>query len=246
MDNSILIDGSKNSSTERRFISRVYRHELKYFLNQTDYAVLSNILRRTLQADPHGDPRNEYWIRSLYFDSAQNDDYYQKIMGAQIRKKIRLRIYDAAQRDVKLEIKNKHGQYMLKETALLSREEAAALIGGDRDILLRKPDPIRERVYYFMSLDYYHPAVIVDYEREAYICPIQNIRLTFDKRIRAGMADFNIFDRNIAMTPVFDTDMMVLEIKYNRFFPDWLRNILANFDGVREAIGKYCYGRWLY
>jgi len=246
MDNSNSIDGSDKSLPARRFISRVYRHEFKYFLSYTDYEVLVNILRRTLQPDPYGDSKNEYWVRSLYFDSVQNDDYYQKIMGAQIRKKIRLRIYDAAQRNVKLEIKNKHGLYMLKETALLSREEAVALIGGDRNVLLREPDPIRERVYYFMLLDYYHPAVIVDYEREAYICPVQNIRLTFDKHIRAGMADFNIFDGNITMTPVFDTEMMVLEVKYNRFFPDWLRNILANFDGVRDAIGKYCYGRWLY
>ncbi len=246
MDNSNPNDGSISSAAARGLISRVYRHELKYYLNHTDYTVLSNILRRTLQADSHGDSRNEYWIRSLYFDSTQNNDYYQKIMGAQIRKKIRLRIYDAAQRDVKLEIKNKHGQYMLKETAIINREEAEALIGGDRDVLLREPHPIREKAYYFMSLDYYHPVVIVDYEREAYICPVQNIRLTFDKRIRAGMADFNMFDRNITMTPVFDTDMMVLEVKYNRFFPDWLRNILANFDGIRDAIGKYCYGRWLY
>ena len=46
------------------------RHELKYFINEMQYYVLSGILDRTLQRDPNGDEYNEYHIRSLYFDDA--------------------------------------------------------------------------------------------------------------------------------------------------------------------------------
>jgi hypothetical protein len=225
---------------------RVYRHELKYFINFQDYLVLRDILAGTLNPDPHGGPEREYWIRSLYFDSGRNDDYYEKMIGTSERKKIRLRIYDTAARKVKLEIKNKFELYMLKETATLTRREAMDLIAGKREVLLDDPNSTRGRAYYFMSRDFYKPAVIIDYEREAYICDVQNIRLTFDKNIRAGFGDFNIFDENLNMKPVFERDAMVLEVKYNRFFPDWLQRILGSFPGDRAAIGKYCYGRWLF
>lgn len=225
---------------------RVYRHELKYFIGFEDYHVLREILAQTLNPDPHGGENREYWIRSLYFDSGRDDDYFEKMIGVSERKKIRLRLYDVHSDRVKLEIKNKYELYMLKETATLTREEAAALIAGNREVLLADPNTTRGRVYYFMSRDFYRPAVIIDYEREAYICDVQNIRLTFDKNIRAGTGDFNIFDPDLPTAPVFERDAMVLEVKYNRFMPDWLKRILGGFSGDRYAIGKYCYGRWLY
>ena len=36
-----------------------YRHELKYFINQGDYMLLSNALRRTMDADKNADGYGE-------------------------------------------------------------------------------------------------------------------------------------------------------------------------------------------
>ena len=36
------------------------RHELKYYINEMQYTILSNILDQTLQRDPNGDEYNEY------------------------------------------------------------------------------------------------------------------------------------------------------------------------------------------
>ena len=49
-----------------------------------------------------------YMIRSMYFDSINDDDYYEKLSGEVNRKKIRLRIYDKEGELVKLEIKQKY------------------------------------------------------------------------------------------------------------------------------------------
>ena len=46
------------------------RHELKYFINERQYFVLSGVLDGILNRDPNGDEYNEYHIRSLYFDTA--------------------------------------------------------------------------------------------------------------------------------------------------------------------------------
>ncbi len=57
------------------------RHELKYFINEAQYYVLSGILAQVLSRDPFGDEYNEYHIRSLYFDTVYNTALYDKIDG---------------------------------------------------------------------------------------------------------------------------------------------------------------------
>jgi len=237
--------GTKTAVAPRELTQR-YRHELKYFISFTDHKVLSDILADTLQADPHSNRQNEYWIRSLYFDTPGNNDYYEKMIGVDRRKKVRLRIYHTDQPEVNVEIKYKVNEYILKETALVTREDAAALINGNKEILLNYHNTILNQVYYIMSKDLYRPVVIVDYEREAYISPTQDIRITFDKSIRGSSVDFDLFSKDINMSPVFDEKTMVMEIKYNHFFPDWLRSVLSLSSGERYAISKYCLSRSIY
>ncbi|MCP4147956.1 MAG: polyphosphate polymerase domain-containing protein [bacterium] len=243
-ENSTGSTGSTVKAPPKDLI-KVYRHELKFFISFTNQKILAETLRGTLELDPNGDENNEYWIRSLYFDTLEHNDFYDKEIGVTNRKKIRIRLYDVNQKKVKVEIKNKFEQYMLKETASLPREDAEELIRGNKEILLNHNNQILNRLYYLLSKDHYRPAIIIDYEREAYIGPIQDIRITFDKNIRAGGIDFNIFDGNLNLVPVFDEPTMVVEVKYNRFMPTWITDILSTFHAERYAISKYCLGRYL-
>ena len=68
------------------------RHELKFFINEMQYIVLSGILDQVLQRDPNGDENNEYHIRSLYFDTVFDDALHDKLDGVQNRDKYRIRI----------------------------------------------------------------------------------------------------------------------------------------------------------
>ena len=61
-------------------------------------------------------------IRSLYFDSLDDDDYYSKLNGEYVRKKIRLRTYDVSSNKVKLEIKQKIDIHQLKESLVISKK----------------------------------------------------------------------------------------------------------------------------
>lgn len=224
---------------------KVYRHELKYYINHTEYKVLSDILEGHMELDPHADESKDYWIRSLYFDTPDNRDFNEKEAGYSIRKKIRLRLYDVNQEKIKLEVKRKNEQFMLKETASLSREHAAAMIAGDKDALLINPNPTKAAVYYLMSCDLYRPVIVVDYMREAYILPFQHIRVTFDKCIQANNYHFDIFDPHLVTHPVFEETTIVLEVKFHRFLPDWLMEIFSGFQANRAAVSKYAFGRYL-
>lgn len=228
------------------FPTKVYRNELKYSISITDYKYLSEVFRRTLEGDPHGNDKNKYWIRSLYLDTLENADYYEKIIGTSNRKKIRLRIYDINQPKVKLEIKNKYEQYVLKETTEIDREDAKEIVKGNKEVLLHYQHYVSNKAYYLISKDYYRPAILVDYEREAYTCPIQNIRLTLDQNIRTSIIDLQLFGENLNLVPVFKEPTFVLEIKYHKIFPAWIKEILSNCDVNREAMSKYCMSRNLF
>lgn len=224
---------------------QVYRNEKKYYIGLADYRVISGVFAKAMTVDPYAGHGNEYWIRSLYFDNMTNSDYYDKMLGLDERKKIRLRLYDVEHPELKIEIKNKNGDKSLKETSFLSRPDAQALIDGKRSFLLERNDPVLARVYYLMAGDYYRPTTVVDYEREAYLCDFQHIRVTFDKNIRAGMGDFRIFSRDLNLVPVFGEKTIVMEVKYNSYLPGWIRTVLSGRKAFRAAIGKYCMGRWL-
>lgn len=224
---------------------KVYRHELKYFISYAEYYVLSRILSSHLELDANAGDNKDYWIRSLYFDTINNNDFYEKENGFATRKKIRLRLYDVRQERINLEIKRKSAQFMLKETARVSREEAKALVRGEKDFLLNSGNATTDSVYAFFCADFYRPAVIIDYMREAYMLPFQHIRITFDKDIRANQYHFDMFDPRLATFPVFPERVYVLEIKYHRFLPDWLMEIFSGLPANRSAISKYVLGRYI-
>ncbi|MBN2442622.1 MAG: VTC domain-containing protein, partial [Spirochaetales bacterium] len=68
----------------------VYRNELKYYISYVDYFKIRQILGNFLKTDRNAATADGYWIRSLYFDTPDNVEYIDKIVGVENRKKIRL------------------------------------------------------------------------------------------------------------------------------------------------------------
>ncbi len=222
----------------------VYRHEMKYYINKRQAVELGLFLKRNMTLDPNSDETGSYWIRSLYFDTINNNDYYEKIIGHNIRKKIRLRIYNISTNTVKLEIKNKYNNYIHKESVTISREDAIRLTKRDYNFLPSCNNTTANKVYAYMHKYLYHPTVIIDYEREAYFYPFQNIRITIDKNLRAAFNN-NLFNDNKCSIQLFNNSIFVLEIKYNHMIPFYLQKVLSNFEIQKSQISKYCLGRIL-
>jgi VTC domain len=228
-----------------RFQDR-YRHELKYIIgiiSSWDYRELSRIFRDTLKCDPHSNEQGEYFIRSVYFDTLESTDYYDKVDGILRRKKIRIRVYHEDQPDAKLEIKNRVRDLVYKESSTIPREDALALIAGDRDVLLKRQDATLNNAYYHMSRDLYRPVVMVDYEREAFVGPTDDIRITFDKNIRGSSIDFDLYNKQVTTLPAFDEESVILEVKFKDVLPDWIKDILKYRDSERMSISKYYFTR---
>ena len=167
--------------------TRPYRHELKYIIHAGDHAILSRRLQMTMAQDAYAAQNGgEYHIRSLYFDDPWDSAVQEKVDGIEVRDKFRLRIYNHSDSSIKLERKHKNGPYIQKSSLRLSRAECDALLRGDYGFLLGRPEPFAGQMFGIMKLKQLRPKVLVDYDREPYVFPAEDVRITFDKTALHG------------------------------------------------------------
>ncbi|MPM64215.1 hypothetical protein SDC9_111101 [bioreactor metagenome] len=223
----------------------VNRRELKYPIGEMDYYKINKLFNEILTPDINNG-KYGYRIRSLYFDSINNDDYYAKVGGEEVRKKIRLRIYDTKTTQVKLEIKRKINISQIKETTTISKEDTLRLINKDYNVLLKYDNDIAHSAYNIMTMGQYQPVVLVEYNRRAYIHNENNIRVTLDSDIRSNEFDFNMFSDDVIMTPAFDYYNSLLEVKFDGELFCWISQALVGLDTTNQSISKYCSGRRFY
>ena len=217
------------------------RHELKFYINEMQYHLLRNALDRVIDRDPNGDENNEYHIRSLYFDTVYNDALYDKLDGVQNRDKYRIRIYNLSDRVIKMECKTKVGSLISKRSLTIPRDLCEQLMAGDPTGLETTRSGLLNDIYREMTVNLLRPVVIVDYVREAYLHPAEEVRITFDKQLRSGMYSKDLFDPHVPTISPLDNQEIILEIKYNRVMPPYIRDLINTYVGNAQqcAISKY-------
>ena len=223
-------------------MNRVFREEKKYLISTAEAMRKSCRLGQIMQEDPHNGVQG-YRIRSLYFDTIDDSDYQEKLAGVECRRKIRLRCYDPSAGYAMLEMKQKQGASQLKRSLRVTQEEARRLIAGDYAPLLQCGDPFAAECYALMQTRCYRPKAIVEYDRKAYIAKENKIRATFDSRITATESSFALFDERLNMNPVLDPDAVVMEVKYNGFLLDYIRQMISSADRSEISVSKYVLAR---
>ena len=217
-----------------------FRHELKYYINYTEYILLRNTLKALAQLDKYAGENGEYNIRSLYFDDVYESALMDKMGGSDYRKKYRVRIYNFSDDVIKFEKKIKQGQFVTKKSINISRDEYERILAGEYAFLLRRKEALASELYLELQNNQLRPRVIVDYVREAYVYPFENIRITFDKDLRSGMWLSDIFDPNAPTMSMYEEGTMVLEVKFEKSLPAHIRGVLGNIQAAqRSAISKY-------
>ncbi len=216
-----------------------WRHEMKYLINQPDWALLRSRFPAALRRDPYAGPDGEYWIRSLYFDDYWNSAYEEKDAGVLTRHKYRVRIYNCSDERILLERKNKYGPYISKESALMSRRLLEDVLDGRYEALLAADAPLLHEFYYECTARVMRPRVIVDYDREPFVLDAGDVRITFDKHVRAGMGAFDLFDRTLPTVETLPADQMIMEVKFTEFLPKLVRLLLPPRAAELTAASKY-------
>ncbi|HHD2801927.1 TPA: polyphosphate polymerase domain-containing protein, partial [Clostridium perfringens] len=203
----------------------VSRKEVKFLVSSTDRVYLLNSLSQILVPDKYGD-YNGYKTRSIYFDSIDNEDFREKQIKTEKRKRIRVRIYNEEDKFAKFEIKRKHFERELKESITITKEDAIRLINREYSVLLNyKDNPLYEYAFNLMKSKSYRPVSMVEYDRRAFTHEFFNTRVTLDNNLRFTNFNYDLFNKNINFQKGLPGDKSILEVKYDRFLFQQLQEV---------------------
>ena len=215
------------------------RHELKYFINPGELEALRHRLRPAMEMDSHCVNRRPYSIRSLYFDTIDDTAFYEKQAGVERRDKYRIRVYHYSDKAIFLERKRKLGDLIQKSSVQITRRLCDQIIAGDPTGLQRSSSALLQDVYVQMRTRLLRPKVIVDYAREAYIHPAEDVRITFDMDLHSGLHSVDIFNPHLPTVCPHDRNVEILEVKFNNYLPVHIARLLDGIEVERSAISKY-------
>lgn len=220
----------------------VERVENKLLINAIDMEFLKERLGVYLKPDSHNGDKG-YRVRSVYFDSNKNFDYFTKEDGLNNRKKIRIRIYPPDYEHVKLELKEKNNGKQRKRSVSISKEEALCMLRGDYGFLFEKDCNLAKALCVYMTKEIYRPKCIVEYDRYAFIHDVNDIRVTFDSNLRCSMDYMRMFEKEIFWIPADYKSRITMEVKYNNFLLSGVKNAISNRVAVVVSSSKYCKAR---
>jgi VTC domain len=214
------------------------RYELKHEISKMDCYLLRNRLKHIMQPDPHAKNNGKYLIRSVYFDNNDNKVLNQKKEGFIERDKFRVRLYDNHTNFINLEKKSKRNNMTYKQKCKLTAEEYELLRLGEIAWMKYDFRPLIEDLYVQMNLFQLKPVTIVDYEREVFIYEYGNVRVTFDSSIKTSFRNNDVLNSDIPMVET-NSDIVILEVKYDEFLPDIIKSLLQLGDRHRGTYSKY-------
>lgn len=214
------------------------RHEYKHSLNYLDYRVLKSRLGAVLPRDGNTNENGEYAVRSLYFDTPGDRALREKIDGVDRREKFRIRRYNNDPEFLRLEKKSKVHGLCYKQTVPMTRREVSALMAGDIGWMVRDERPLVIELYSKMTGQLLRPKTIVDYIREPFVCSAGNVRITLDRDIRTGLSSTDFFNDALPTISAGD-EIVLLEVKYDAFIPDFIVKLLQVENRRATACSKY-------
>ena len=226
----------------------MYRVEDKYQLNNLQMYILEHRISSILNPDFHSGTTG-YEISSIYFDDMYDTHYEDTIDGIDKRDKYRIRIYNNSFETINLEVKHKLHNRIKKDSCRITYEEYLQLM--DSTPLSNSNYGSLDGASQNLAISQFNtaiktrglvPKVIVTYHRNAYINEAGNVRITFDRNVRA-CKNFSLFGQeecySDSVSLLDDAESAILEVKYDEFLPDYIANTLELGSLWQTSYSKY-------
>ena len=212
-----------------------YRNELKFFMNVHTSSVIKQRLKAVMR--PDGNSGGVYTVNNVYLDDQYDSCYNANVLNSYIRDKYRIRYYNDDLSFIRFENKHKEGEVSYKNSVVMTEDEYNCLIAGDFESILQSEHPLWQKVAALHRMRRLRPASAFTYTREAYIFDPGDVRITFDSNLRSG----TLTPEPYIGAPPGSGGM--LEVKYSRFLPAVIKEMLDGLPLIQTAMSKYCYSR---
>jgi len=214
-----------------------FRHEWKHEINAADRIILRQRLAAVMRSDPNAQD-GKYMIRSLYFDNINDKALFEKINEVPRREKFRIRYYNDNTEVINLEKKSKIDGLCNKQSCQITAEEAQAIVDGDYNWMLGSDRELIRELYVKMTTIGLRPKTIVDYTREPFVYAPGNVRVTIDYDIRTGNLCTDFLNPDCVTMPAARSPI-ILEVKWDEYLPDVIRDIVQLGDRHAVSFSKY-------
>lgn len=216
-----------------------WRHELKFVCSMQQLAIIENRIKPLLKPDPHVSPTGSYHISSVYFDDEWDSCYFENEDGTDPREKFRIRIYDGSDRRITLELKQKMRGMTRKKSCRLTRQQCDAILDGEILPIQEDTPALLQKFITQQRERRLRAKVIVEYDRVPYIFRLGNVRITLDKNISSSAETTKFLTGGYRKRTIMPVGRHVLEVKYDDFLPDFVRQLLALETLKRTSFSKY-------
>lgn len=243
------------TTEEARVLDVIERYEFKYLVPERLVPDIRATACSVGRIDRYAGPDGVYRIRSLYLDTRGFDLYWANAREQRDRFKLRVRSYPGKTSPAFLEVKRRVQDVIIKSRAAVPASDWRDLLAPGRPPSLDRLSPgARKAAEKFIGAFHRHdlrPALLVDYEREAYESTIDTYaRLTFDRKIVCQRRETMDLDASEGGWRPVDHPVQtqtpepvcVLELKFERRPPPWMVALVRRLDLVRHSFSKYCYG----
>lgn len=214
-----------------------WRHEIKHEISYTDMLILRQRLGVVMQRDPHSE-NGVYKVRSLYLDTPSDKALREKTDGVNDRDKYRIRYYNGDLSFVCLEKKTKRNGLCSKQSTSITADETERIINNDTAWMAFDRRPLVTELYFKMKTECLAPKTIVDYTREPFTFAPGNVRVTLDYNIRTGLNCTDMLSA-VALTVPAGEPANILEVKWDAFLPDIIREAVQLDSRLSSAFSKY-------
>lgn len=223
-----------------------YRQEKKYKIAFAEKEMLVRRLSAALQTDPHALPQGYYNVRTLYFDDVSDSAMQDTVTGVPEKIKFRIRMYNGDPSFIRLEKKVKQCGGGFKVGERITPDECRMLLQGDYTFLRDSDSAFLQECHAVSAAGGLRPKLIVQYDRHAFVCPQDDVRITVDEDIRVCRMPDAFFDAQPFGTSVMPNRECVLEIKYTHFLPSYVPLLVGIQNRPLTAMSKFSAGRLYY
>lgn len=210
------------------------RRETKYLLSEGQRVALEGLAAIHMAPDAHGAAT----VRSVYYDTPTYLLARRSAEHPTYKEKLRTRAYGSPHPfdSVFVELKKKCDGVVYKRRCRLSPTEACELLAGRG-----RPTTQVEREIDWAARSYegLRPAMLVAYERQAWVCEDgRDLRLTFDRSIRARWENV-VLAGDARGRALIGPGQSLLEVKSMYAMPLWLVGFLSAEKIRKASFSKY-------
>ena len=225
------------------------RYEFKYLINNNIADIIYKDSLNFMEQDNFAKEKNGYFVRSLYFDNSEYDNFFEKVDGIKYRKKFRIRTYNKTKNKnnlIYLEAKGRVQDRVFKKRFQINNNDLNLFYNKDKiNTLLTKYKKnllIHEFIFDVMRKNI-SPRILIDYKRR----PLINkhglyFRLTFDSDLRSSKTKSLFQENNFFKSNKCKPGYTILEVKFERSIPVWFHRTIQAYDLRRQSISKFVYG----